>query len=380
MAKTVRAGFSLGVFKRAVREVKGRGHLEREQGRSRKPGRGRGYAVDRLTFDNPERDYVMVERDLFDGTLTPTEITAILYLRARGDRYAAPWQLVRRLGATRPTISTILRGRKKVGKREAQIGLVERGIVKNYGTPATPLWGLVTLKNPTLKTTALKRTTLKRTTHTRKTYPSRHISPEQVIRDQNVGASLGLEMKDKGRTDCEVGTRAPTPQAMPQTGSGVGLTTSGGGKRERLAFSAGALAKIDLLPVDLEALIDRFLEYAGKSAAKGRPIADPDAYLLEMARDETEKVHGIEVDVHAISSRNEWARGAALAGAMRPPPPLPSERAVARIDARLVKEGLTPKAVKAKWSKGWADGTTRLDYSAFADAERQRARFSRGAT
>ena len=98
MAKTVRAGFSLGVFKRAVREAKGHGHLEREQGRSRKPGRGRGYAVDRLTFDTPERDYVMVERDLFDGTLTPTEITTILYLRARGDRYAAPWQLMKRLG------------------------------------------------------------------------------------------------------------------------------------------------------------------------------------------------------------------------------------------------------------------------------------------
>src|SRR5262249_54453873 len=38
MAATVRGGFSLGVFKRAVKEAKDGGHLEREQGKRRRPG------------------------------------------------------------------------------------------------------------------------------------------------------------------------------------------------------------------------------------------------------------------------------------------------------------------------------------------------------
>jgi hypothetical protein len=127
VSETVRGGCSLGVFKRAVREAKAGGHLQREQGKRKRNGRGRGYAIDRLTFDRPDTDYVRVDRDLFDGTLTPTEITALLYLRARGDRLATPWQLMRRLGATRPTVSALMRGRSQTAKREATIGLVERG-------------------------------------------------------------------------------------------------------------------------------------------------------------------------------------------------------------------------------------------------------------
>ena len=248
--------------------------------------------------------------------------------------------------------------------------------MKNYGTPTTPLWGLVTLKNPTLKTTTLKRTTLKRTTHTRKTYPSRQISPAQALLGQYLGASPSFGVKNLGRTDCEIDTPTATPQPMPRTGSAVGLTTSAGGEHgERLPFSVDVLAKIALLPVDQEALIERFFEYKAKNASRGKAIADPSAYLLEMARDETAKNCGVQVDPNAISSRNEWVRGAALAGAMRAPPALPSKRVCARIDARLVEDGLVPVTVKAKWSKAWADGTTRLGYSAFADAERQRARF-----
>ena len=167
VAKSVRSGFSRHVFQRAVKEVRDAGLLEREQGRRKKPGRGRGWAVDRLTFCRPVRAYVMVERDLFDGTLTPVEITVLLYLRARGDRFAKPWQLMKRLNVTRPTVSVITRG-----KPQLRDGLVDRGLVKNYGTEDNPLWGLATLKNPTLKSATLKKTTL-----TRKTYPSHQISP-----------------------------------------------------------------------------------------------------------------------------------------------------------------------------------------------------------
>ena len=177
VSETVRGGCSLGVFKRAVKEAKAGGHLQREQGKRKRHGRGRGYAVDRLTCDRPYTDYVRVDRVLFDGTLTPTEITALLYLLARGDRLATPWQLMRRLGATRPTVSALMRGRTQTTKREAISGLVERGFVRNYGTQNAPSWGLATLKNPTLKSASLKRTTLKSTPHTRKTVPSHQISP-----------------------------------------------------------------------------------------------------------------------------------------------------------------------------------------------------------
>jgi hypothetical protein len=112
------------------------------QGGNKNPGkdpRRRGYAKDRLTFDRPGNDYVMVERDLlFNGTLTPKEITCLLYLRARGDRLPEFRQIEDRLQATRPTVNRIL---KVVG---------ERGLVKNYGTGQTPRWGLVSLKNPGL--------------------------------------------------------------------------------------------------------------------------------------------------------------------------------------------------------------------------------------
>jgi hypothetical protein len=54
MVKEVRSGFSLGVFKRAVKQAKDAGLLDRRQGRKKKAGRdprGRGLAIDRLTFD-----------------------------------------------------------------------------------------------------------------------------------------------------------------------------------------------------------------------------------------------------------------------------------------------------------------------------------------
>ena len=157
MAAAVRRGYSLAIFKRTVKELKDAELYERKQGKRKKPGRGRGYAVDNLTFEAPETSYVMVDRDLCDGSLTPLEIAVVLYLLARGNNFAAPWHLDERLMVTRPTINAAL----KV--------LVAKGLVANHGSPQAPLWGSVGLKKPTFKKTTRKRTTFKKTTRTRKT-------------------------------------------------------------------------------------------------------------------------------------------------------------------------------------------------------------------
>jgi hypothetical protein len=142
-----------------------------------------------------------------------------------------------------------------------------------------------------------------------------------------------------------------------------------------LPFSADVWMKVEAMGIDPESLIDTYLEYADKNAAKGKPISDPVAYFLKMAKDEAEKLLGTTIDPTAITSPNEWARGAALARATGTPatrylPPPPTDDALKRINARLRSADEDPDSVLTEWRQARRDGRTRANFSAFADVKR----------
>lgn len=139
MAAAVRSGYSRSVFQRTQRSLIEKGLIKREQGKRKGPGRGRGYAIDSLTFQNPEAAYVAIDRSLFDGSRTPKEIACFLHLKARGKRLAEPWHIEQLMQASRPTANDVLGA------------LSEAGLITNYGTQNSPLWGVSGLKSPTFK-------------------------------------------------------------------------------------------------------------------------------------------------------------------------------------------------------------------------------------
>jgi len=343
MANAVRAGWSNGVFKRAVRDAKAGGYLVRRQGKKKRPGRdtrGRGLAVDSLTFDVPQTNYVLVEQELFNGSLTPKEITLFLFLLARSHSPTKPWELEQRLNATRPTINRIVRR------------LTENGLVSNHGTPSAPLWGVASLKNPTFKNA-----TFKKTTHSRSAYSSRGISPPRSIEKTHGGTAPALEGEELGRTDSD-------------RGRGGTINPFG----EHLRFTPDTRAMVEGIGVNYDTLLDKYHKYAKKNAAEGTPISNPYGYLLEMARGEVAKVFGTQVDLHAINFPNEWTRAQALAEVMGAPPRLPPEREHERINRRLRAEGLDPDQVLADWQKTRRECSTTADFSTFADAKRMERR------
>jgi hypothetical protein len=131
MVRAVRKGFSRHVFCETVRQVKEKGLLEREQGKRKGPGPGRGYAVDRLAFEAPERSFVKIDRSLFSGGdngFTPVEIACVIYLSSCGSRGAKRWQIAKRFNLSLPTVSKIL-------KR-----LTCAGRIANNGTAQVPVY------------------------------------------------------------------------------------------------------------------------------------------------------------------------------------------------------------------------------------------------
>jgi hypothetical protein len=80
----------------------------------------------------------------------------------------------------------------------------------------------------------------------------------------------------------------------------------------RLPFSPGVIRELVSLNEDVETLIERY-----RHRTKGKRIADPSAYLLEMGRDAAAKRLGISKAALAkITSRNASEKAAALAGAV----------------------------------------------------------------
>ena len=149
---------------------------------------------------------------------------------------------------------------------------------------SAPIWGLAAVNNPALKKAAPLRTT----------HPSRNISPAQDQLNSDVGASPVVVEHGNELTDAE------------------GDNAQRGACPADLPFSRPVLAVVAALGVDLDALINRYKKLSAKAAAKGRPIADPSAYLLKMARDACAKACGVSVeDIQEATSSNEWERRAA---------------------------------------------------------------------
>jgi hypothetical protein len=380
MGQAFRKGFGRKIFQRAIKEAKDSGYLVRWQGtlkRSSADGRGRGFAVDRLTFGRPEDDYVIVERQLFDGHLTPKQVTIALFLRARGSYPTMPWQIGKRLAsrrynggfakASRGTVNAVMKT------------LSSCGIARNHGTRKSPLWAHATVQNATFKKTTRKNATLKNTTLLRTTSPIRQITPARHELNNNEGASPGPFRNIAGRTDLTAGNAAALTAAAapPESADGSAMQVPG----ERLPFSDRALRECHLLDVDLDALIDRYFEAEGKKAAKGKRIADPSRYLVKMAKEERAKMNKVSIEaLDGISSPNEWIRGAAYARAMGTPEQpqlcaaiLPDEPQLQRIARDLERSGLVADEIFAKWTKARREGTTRLGYAQYANAMRANA-------
>ena len=236
MRRAFRKGFGRKIFQRAVREATTSGYLVRRRGTLKRPnadGRGRGFAVDCLTFGHLEHGYTIVDRHLFDGQLTPSEVTIALFLRARNIHPTMPWQIGKRLGRRRDNGGLVKASRGTVNA--VMKALSSRGIARNHGTRESPLWVHATVQNATLKKTTRKKATLLRTT-------SRYGT------DLAAGNAAAL-------------TAAAAP---PESAEGSAMHVLA----ERLPFSDITLRECHLLDVDLEALIDRYFEVEGKKAAR----------------------------------------------------------------------------------------------------------------
>jgi predicted transcriptional regulator len=298
MAASVRSGYSEGIFKRTQRSLKAKGLLEREQGKRKGGGRGRGYAVDKVTFEAPEARYVVVDRQLFDGSLTPKEIACFLHIKARDKNLLAPWQLDERLQSTRPTVNGIL----KV--------LSDKGLAKNYGSADAPQWGAAALRNPTFKKTTFKKPTFKKTTRTRVIRSPLGISPSHSsIACTRSPACNADPCPIRGTDDLaqEVGEaqRATVQAEIAQCSAEMA-------RGERLPFTPAVLHELAGLGLDVDVVVEA---YHTKTA--GRHIRNPSAYLLRMGRDEAAKLHGVTPEtLKKIATRDHKQRALELAAAV----------------------------------------------------------------
>jgi hypothetical protein len=303
MAAAVRSGYSRSVFQKTQRSLIEKGLIKREQGKRKRPGRGRGYAVDTLTFENPEAAYVVIDRSLFDGSRTPKEIACFLHLKARGRRLAEPWQIEQLMQASRPTINAVL------------AALSDVGLVDNYGTAQAPQWGVSGCKNPTFKKTARKKSSFKRASHTHPLGSSRQSVPH---------TSVSQHKNDCSRTDCDAAAIADrTADLLAGTvrglagGCGAGETSKGpmplDSEGEPVRLSNDDRATIEALGGDVEELFDR----AMAQKAKGRRIGSVVRYMIQSAKNDAKSKLGCELGVvTAIASGNVWARQAAYAEAL----------------------------------------------------------------
>jgi hypothetical protein len=295
MAGSVRSGYSEGIFKRTQCSLKAKGLLERQQGKRKGGGRGRGYAVDKVTFETPETRYVVVDRELFDGSLTPKEIACFLHVKVRGKNVLAPWQLDERLQSTRPTVNGIL----KV--------LSDKELVKNYGSADAPQWGVAALKNPTFKKTTFKKSTFKKTTRTRVIRSPRGISPSHSFTACTRSPGGNADPIPIRGTDDLAQAVGEAQRAAAQ--AEIAQCSAEMARGERFPFTPAVLQEIAGLGLDVAIVLEA---YHTKTA--GRHIRNPSAYLLRMGRDEAAKLLGVTPDtLKKIATRDRKQRAVELA-------------------------------------------------------------------
>lgn len=112
----------------------------------------------------------------------------------------------------------------------------------------------------------------------------------------------------------------------------------------RLPFTAAVLAEIGALSLDAAAIIDRY-----RQRTAGRRIADPSAYLLQMARDEAAKRLGVPVEALAgLNSGNHTERAMAQAAGVGAAPE-PSEGVLRGVVRRTRARGDDPDELIAAW-------------------------------
>jgi hypothetical protein len=310
--KIVSSGLSKDVLRRALKGLQGKGPMEREQGPRNCKGRGRGYAVDRLTFDEPKSNYVIAEPDLLDGSLTPSQITIALLLRHRGTKGLLPWQIVKRLECSRPTANKVIRKLESVG------------IAKNFGTDTAPFWALSSVKNSGVKRTGGKTAGVKTTGNTHRTRLSLTSVPHGPF-DPHVKASPAVcEEGPKGTDEDEQGPLAQATNdliaatnatfevrlgMLPAKRSGMVMDREG----REVRISEKDRKSIEALGGDVEELFDR----AMAQKAKGKkPIGCVVKYMIGMAKNDAATALGTEPGVvQEIITGNTHARKAALAKA-----------------------------------------------------------------
>jgi hypothetical protein len=132
---------------------------------------------------------------------------------------------------------------------------------------------------------------------------------------------------------------------------------------ERVPFTPEVLREVGALGLDVEALIERY-----QRKTFGRTIAEPGAYLLQMARDEAAKVRGVTPDtVTRISkaARAEQARRAADETTQRAQSE-PTDRALQSIARSARLRGHDPAGLIDGWRRSL--GERRFVSRAAADA------------
>jgi hypothetical protein len=113
---------------------------------------------------------------------------------------------------------------------------------------------------------------------------------------------------------------------------------------DRLPFTPAVLSEIGALGIEPAAIIERY-----QQRTAGRHIADPNAYLLRMARDEAAKRLGVPVSALAgLGSRNRGERASALTASVGAIPE-PSAAVLRGVARRARSRGDDPDVVIAAW-------------------------------
>jgi hypothetical protein len=120
-----------------------------------------------------------------------------------------------------------------------------------------------------------------------------------------------------------------------------------GATGNRLPFTADVLKAIDILGLDVTALVERYVKRTA-----GRRIADPSAYLLKMARDEAAKRLGVSAAALEAAASRDRARRATAQAASVGATAEPTAAVLRGVERRALLRGEKPGELVTAW-RGW---------------------------